>query len=438
MACAADVEQVPDRVLQSGRTDKEKQVVGSILGTRVLRVEDPRFITTGGRYVDDLRIDGDVPFAGAAVVHYVRSAVAHGTITAIDVDEAKSMPGVIAVYTAADLGLEPVPARFNPTVARPLLATDRVRFVGEPIAAIVATTAATAADAADAVIVDYEVLDGYVDPLTAIDGDTLLFETVAGNVVLDSTAMKMPGLTNSDDFFADCEVVVAGHFVNQRMAPCPLEGRSAAAAWIDDRLVVWMSTQHAHGARDFIAQVSGLEASAVRVVTPDVGGGFGAKITPYPEELLLGRLAKELGRPVTWTETRSESMTSLGHGRAQIHDVKIGGTRDGRVTHYQLDIVQESGASAEVGAVLPAVMTRPMASGVYDIANIECRARSVLTNTPPIVAFRGAGRPEATAAIERAIDLFADRAGPRSGRDPPAQPHRSVPRSALHIDRPDL
>ena len=154
--------------------------------------------------------------------------------------------------------------------------------------------------------------------------------------------------------------------------------------------------------------------SAVRVVTPDVGGGFGAKITPIPGGAAARPLAKELGRPVAWTETRSESMTNLGHGRAQIHDVTIGGTEDGRVTHYQLDIVQESGASAEVGAVLPAVMTRPMASGVYDIANIECRARSVLTNTPPIVAFRGAGRPEATAAIERAIDLFAA----ELGRDP--------------------
>ena len=413
-------------------------MVGSILGTRVLRVEDPRFITTGGRYVDDLRIDGDVPFAGAAVVHYVRSAVAHGTITAIDTDEAKSMPGVIAVFTAADLGLEPVPARFNPTVARPLLATDRVRFVGEPIAAIVATTAAAAADAADAVIVDYEVLDGYVDPLTAIDGDTLLFDTVDGNVVLDSTAMKMPGLTSSDDFFADCEVVVTGHFVNQRMAPCPLEGRSAAAAWIDDRLVVWMSTQHAHGARDFIAQVSGLDASAVRVVTPDVGGGFGAKITPYPEELLLGRLAKELGRPVAWTETRSESMTNLGHGRAQIHDVNIGGTEDGRVTHYQLDIVQESRRLRRSRRRAPGGDDPP--DGVGRLRHRQHRVPRPFrahqhTTDRRVPRRRPAGGHGGDRAGHRPVRR---RTGPRSGRDPPAQPHRSVPRSALHVDRPDL
>ena len=171
-------------------------MVGSILGTRVLRVEDPRFITTGGRYVDDLRIDGDVPFTGAAVAHYVRSAVAHGMITAIDTAEARAMPGVIAVFTAADLGLEPVPSRFNPTVARPLLAADRVRYVGEPIAVIVAANAGAAADAADTVVVDYDVLDAYVDPLAALAGDTLLFDAAGSNVVFDSTAMGMPGLSD--------------------------------------------------------------------------------------------------------------------------------------------------------------------------------------------------------------------------------------------------
>ena len=237
------------------------------------------------------------------------------------------MPDVIAVYTAADLALEPLPSRFNPAVARPLLATDRVRFVGEPVAVVVAATAAAAADAADRVIVDYEIRTAYVDPLAAIDGDAL-FDAAGSNVVVDSTAMGMPGFTD-DGFFAGCEVVVSGHFKNQRMAPCPLEPRAAAAAWVDGRLYEWLSTQHAQGARDLIAKVNGLDAAETRVITPDVGGGFGAKITPYPEELLLGRLAKELGRPVAWAETRSESMISLGHGRAQLHDVTIGGTREG-------------------------------------------------------------------------------------------------------------
>ena len=234
-------------------------MVGSILGTRVLRVEDPRFITTGGRYVDDLRIDGEVPFRGAAVAHYVRSAVAHGTITSIDTAEAKAMPDVIAVFTAADLALEPLPSRFNPAVARTLLAADRVRFVGEPVAVVVAATAAAAADAADSIVVDYDIRPAYIDPLAAIDGEAL-FDAAGSNVVVDSTAMGMPGLTD-DGFFADCEVVVSGHFKNQRMAPCPLEPRAAAAAWVDGRLYEWLSTQHAQGARDLIATVNGLDAA---------------------------------------------------------------------------------------------------------------------------------------------------------------------------------
>jgi carbon-monoxide dehydrogenase large subunit len=394
-------------------TDKEKVVAGSILGTRVVRTEDPRFMTTGGRYVDDLRLTGEVPFAGAAVAHYVRSTVAHGVITDIDTAEARSMTGVLAVFTAADLGLEPVPARFNPAVARALLASDRVRYVGEPVAVVVADSPAAAADAADAVVVDYDLLAAYIDPLAALAGDTFLYDSLRSNVIADSTAFGLPGVTG-DDFFAACDVVVSDRFVNQRMAPCPLEPRAAAAAWVDGRLHVLMSTQHAHGAHDRFTKVLGLGRGDVRVVTPDVGGGFGAKITPYQEELLLAVLARQLGRPVAWTETRSESMVSLGHGRGQVHDVTIGGTRDGRVTHYRLDIVQDAGASAEVGAVLGTFMTRPMASGVYDIANIECRARAVVTNTAPVAAFRGAGRPEATAAIERAIDLFAA----ELGRDP--------------------
>jgi carbon-monoxide dehydrogenase large subunit len=370
-------------------------------------------ITDGGRYVDDLRIAGDVPFVGAAVAHYVRSTVAHGVVTAIDTEDAAAMPGVLGVFTAADLSLEPVPSRFNRDVARPLLAVDRVRFVGEPVAVVVAETAAVAADAADAVIVEYDPLPAYTDAVQSMAGDTLLYDAVGSNVVVDSTAMGMPGLSG-DDFFAGCDVVVSGRFVNQRMAPCPLEPRAAGAAWVGGRLHMWMSSQHVQGVREAFASASGVDVEAVRVVTPDVGGAFGAKISAYPEELLLPRLASELGRPVAWTETRSESMITLGHGRGQIQDVTIGGSADGRVTHYRLDILQDCGAFSEIGALLGAVMTRPMASGVYDIANIECRSRAVVTNTTPVVAFRGAGRPEATAAIERAIDLFAA----QLGRDP--------------------
>ncbi len=381
---------------------------GSILGNRVVRKEDPKFLTSGGRYLDDLN---DVPeLAGALHVAYVRSTVAHGTITSIDSSDAAAMPGVVGVFTAADLGLEPVPSPYNPTVSRTLLASDRVRYVGEPVAAVVAETREQAADAADAVIVDYDVLDALVDVEEAATSSTHLYEAAGGNTVFDSTALGLPDLTG-DEWFADCEVTVTGRFVNQRVAPCPLEVRGSAATWIDGRLHQWASTQHAQGIKDVFVAGNGVEADQVRVLTPDVGGGFGAKIGTYPEEILLGVLSKRLDRPVRWQETRSESMVALGHGRAQVQRVTIGGRRDGTVTHYRLHVLQDSGAFADMGSILAPFMTRPMSSGVYAIPNIECRTTSVVTNTTPTVAYRGAGRPEATAAIERAMDLFAGEVG---------------------------
>jgi carbon-monoxide dehydrogenase large subunit len=220
----------------------------------------------------------------------------------------------------------------------------------------------------------------------------------------------MPGVTD-DSFFEGCDVVVRHRVLNQRVAPCPLETRNSAAAWVDGRLYQWLSTQHAQGARDAIKTANGLDDGAVRVITPDVGGGFGAKIGTYPEELLLGRIAKELGTPVRWHENRSESMLALGHGRAQVQHLAIGGTRDGQVLAYRLEVLQDSGAFAEMGTILAPFMTRPMSSGVYAIPKIECTTKSIITNTTPTVAYRGAGRPEATAAIERAMDLFAAEIG---------------------------
>jgi carbon-monoxide dehydrogenase large subunit len=405
-------------------------VPGSILGERVIRKEDPKFLTSGGKYLDDLN---DVPeLAGAAHVVYVRSAVAHGTITSIDTSEAASMPGVLGVYTAADLGLEPTPSPFNPTVARTLLASDKVRYVGEPVVAVVAETRTAATDAAEAVLVDYDVLEALVDPEEALTSSVHLYEAAGGNAVFDSTALGAPDVTG-DEYFADCEVTASGRFVNQRVAPCPLEVRGSAAAWVDDRLYQWVSTQHAQGIKSAYVAGNKLEADKVRVITPDVGGGFGAKIGTYPEEIVLGELAKRVGRPVRWTETRSESMMALGHGRAQVQHVTIGGSRDGKVTHYRLQVIQDAGAFADMGTILAPFMTRPMSSGVYAIPNIECRTTSVVTNTTPTVAYRGAGRPEATAAIERAMDLFAAEIGMdpaevrRKNLIPPfTEPHTTV------------
>jgi carbon-monoxide dehydrogenase large subunit len=343
-------------------------------------------------------------------VAYARATVAHATITSVDTADAKSMPGVLGVFTAADLGLEPVPSPFNPAVSRTLIASDRARFVGDIVAAVVAETREQAADAAAAVIVDYEPLDVQLDPEAAMAGGAALYEGAGGNVVFDSTALGMPDMTG-DEFFADCEITVSETFVNQRVAPCPLEVRSSAAAWVDGRLHQWVSTQHAQGIKDILSAGNGVEADQVRVLTPDVGGGFGAKISVYPDEILLGALARQVDRPVRWHETRSESMVSLGHGRAQVQHITIGGRRDGTVTHYRLHAIQDCGAFAEIGTVLAPFMTRPMSSGVYAIPNIECRTTSVVTNTTPVVAYRGAGRPEATAAIERSMDLFAAEVG---------------------------
>jgi aerobic carbon-monoxide dehydrogenase large subunit len=215
----------------------------------------------------------------------------------------------------------------------------------------------------------------------------------------------------ADDLFEGCDVVVRQRVVNQRVAPCPLEVRSGAARWGEDgRLTQWASNQAPHGAKAAIAGLYGLDADVVRVIAPDVGGGFGAKIGLYAEDLVLPWLARATGRPVRWTETRSESMLGLGHGRAQVQDIAIGGTRDGKVLAYRLEVVQDSGAYPSLGAFLP-FLTRVMLSGTYDIPKVEFSSASVVTNTTPTVAYRGAGRPEATAAIERAMDLFAAEIG---------------------------
>ncbi|MGZ4552843.1 MAG: xanthine dehydrogenase family protein molybdopterin-binding subunit, partial [Mycobacteriaceae bacterium] len=213
------------------------------------------------------------------------------------------------------------------------------------------------------------------------------------------------------DMFDASEVVVRQDIVNQRVAPAPMETRAAAAAWGEDgRVTVWCSNQGAQAARREIAAWLGLDAELVHVITPDVGGGFGAKIGADPEFALVAWLAQHVGRPVRWAETRSENLTGMVHGRAQDQTITIGGSRDGNVTAYSLQIRQDAGAYPRSGAVLP-MLTTMMAPGVYDIAAVHAQARSVVSNTTSVAAFRGAGRPEATAALERAMDLFAAEIG---------------------------
>jgi carbon-monoxide dehydrogenase large subunit len=370
----------------------------SILGNRVLRREDPKFLTVGGTYVADL----DLP--GSVYLTFVRSTVAHAKLEAVDTTEANASPGVIAVYTNDDLGLAPLPPAMiflNQDMTRTPLASDVVRYVGEPIVAIVAETREAAADAAEQVIIDYDPLPTVVDPTEARKDVILLFPELGTN-----TALTLD-FGSDETLFDGCEVVIKRTIVNQRVAPCPLEVRSSAARIADDgRLEYYASTQAPHGVRDTLATALGLPPEQVHVVSPDVGGGFGAKASVYPEEILVAWCAQQVKRPVRWTETRSESMLGLGHGRGQVQQVTMGGSHDGTVSAYRIEVIQDSGAYPAIGAMLP-FMTRTMASGVYKIARAECSSVSVVTNTMSTVAYRGAGRPEATSAIERVIDEFA-------------------------------
>ena len=374
----------------------------SILGNRVLRKEDVKFLTVGGTYVDDVEL------LGAAWVTYVRSPLAHARIERTDVTQARQAPGVVGIFVASDLGL--APARVDTdtipeAMARPFLADGTVRFVGEPVVAVVANSLAEAVDAAELVEVDYEPLVPVVDPADALEDTVLLFPDAGTNVV---TSIDEPG---DGSLFDGCEVVVRQRVVNQRVAPCPMEVRAAAAVvGPDGRLTFYASSQAPFMMRDQLAKALEVDETQIRVISPDVGGGFGAKAEPYPEEVLVGWLARRLSRPVRWTETRSESMLGLGHGRGQIQYVTIGGSRDGKVAAYHLEVVQDSGAYPQIGALLPD-LTKMMLTGTYDIPRAGFFSRSVVTNTTPLTAYRGAGRPEATAAIERSMDLFAAEIG---------------------------
>ncbi len=382
----------------------------SILGNRVPRLEDPELLTIGGRYVDDLA--SEPLLVGAAFVHYVRSTMAHANVT-IDVSGARLAPGVIGVVTGADLfadeGFRTVPPdspMLPKTTVRHWLATERVRYVGEAIVAIVAESTAAAIDAAESVIVEYEPLAVLVDPEVALNDEVLLFPDHGTNTVF--TVARDGDLTEDD--FAECDEVVTLRIINQRVAPCPIEPRAAAATWADGRLHYWCSSQGIHPIRDALMRIYRLDKTQVRGITPHVGGGFGAKATPYPEELLLPYLSRQFGRPLRWVSSRTDDMVNLGHGRAQVQYVRMGGFSDGRIHAYELKVVGDAGAYPRFGAFLP-TLTKLMQTGCYRIAKQAFEAVSVVTNTTPVVAYRGAGRPEAAAALERAVDAFAAKIG---------------------------
>jgi aerobic carbon-monoxide dehydrogenase large subunit len=398
----------------------------SILGTRVLRTEDPRFLTSGGVYTDDVV---DERLAGACHVFFVRSPVAHARIAGIDVSATLSAPGVIAAYTGADLAdLPAIKPGLNKQMSRPILATDKVRFVGEPVAIVVTEQAYQGEDALELVDVDYDLLPAVVDFAEALAGTVLLYDEAGSNVAAtfgDPDALDQ-------HLFDECEVVTTRTILNQRVAPAPMETRAAAAAWGEDaRVTAWIPNQGAQGTQGGLARLLGLEPEQVHIITPDVGGAFGAKFGADPEHAMVAWVARQLGRPARWTETRYENLVAMTHGRAQLQTVTIGGKRDGTVLAYRLEVVQDSGAHVRVGALLPS-LTLLMTSGPYAIPRAESVATSIVTSTTPVGAYRGAGRPEASAALERAIDLFATEIGMdpadvrrRNLLPPFTEPHRT-------------
>ena len=371
----------------------------SLIGARVLRKEDPNLITGRGQFVDDL-----AP-AGMVVMVFVTSTEPHSRIVGIDTSEALALPGVLAVWTAADLdGLPPLGL---PGLGRPLLATDVVRFVGEPVAVVVAEDKYLAADAAGLVLVDYESLPAAASLTAALaDGAPALHEVLGGNTVFEQPF--------DDDLaveFAAAPHTASLHIVNNRCAAVPIEPNACLADWGPSGLTLWATFQAPHHLRNTVATYFGIPQDTTRVVTPDVGGGFGAKINFVPEYFLACALSRLLARPVKYTQTRSECQLLMYHGRAQEQDVDVAFDGDGKLLALRVRVTQDQGAYPDpTGMGLP-VLTTAMSAGCYKIPKVAVSWRNVVTNTTPVAAYRGAGRPEASYLIERIIDIVADQTG---------------------------
>ncbi|MEU6647149.1 xanthine dehydrogenase family protein molybdopterin-binding subunit [Saccharomonospora sp. NPDC046836] len=375
---------------------------GSLLGTEVRRVEDPELLRGQGSYVDNLTIEDTLHLA------FVRSPFAHAEITGIDLSEAVKADGVVAVYTAADLDLPPVQQfmEVNPQCERPPLAIGRVRFVGDPVAVVVAETAAAAADAVELVDVDYEPLPAVVDMEEAVEPDApLQFPDLGSNIAAGERDAV------GSEILADADVVVRARIENQRVAVVPLEGNAIAVVPggqdADHDLTVYVSTQAPHALRAGAAKAFDLPRERVRVIAPHVGGAFGGKFGLAAEHEVAIGVARALSRPVKWVESRSENLQAMPHSRAQVQYAELGLKSDGTITGLHCRVIGDCGAYAGFGGGFALGPTRVMAQGVYRIPKISFAGIAALTNTTPTGAFRGAGRPEAAAMLERMMDLAA-------------------------------
>ena len=377
---------------------------GSILGNAVHRLEDPTLLTGEGKYFDDL-VETDMLH-----VALVRSAVAHGDLVSVDVSDAESMPGVVAVYHSGgdDLGLPPMqgfammPEVFN----QPVFAVGKVRFVGDVVAAVVAESAAQASDAAEAVIVDADPLPVIIHPPDGLKEDApLLFPDHGSNICFVSEFGKEGG-----DPTEGADHVTEISMVSQRVAGVPMENNGVLAVPEDGGVTMWVTHQAPHSVHAGYAPALGLEPDKLRVVCPWVGGGFGPKSSAYVEHLIAAKAALALGKPVKWAEARSENMVSLDHGRDFVMTARLGVGNDGKIVGLDAEVVAAAGAYPAIGAILP-MLTQMMIVGVYDVPKVRFDAKTVLTNNTPVGAYRGAGRPEATQLIERVLDAAAREIG---------------------------
>ena len=378
------------------------------IGTRTPRKEDPKLIQGRGTFTDDVTLPAMV------YVSLVRSPHAHARIRRIDAAAARKEPGVVTVVTGKDAeatGVLPVfitVPGLNGTKHMPL-ATDKARYAGDAIAAVVADTRQAAKRAADLVTVDYEPLPVIVDATKALEpGAPILHEELGTNLVF--TYPVKGG--DIDKAFRDAEATVKLRIVNQRLIPNAMEPRSVVAKFEAGELTVWTSTQIPHFVQLILSVNLGLSQNKVRVIAPEVGGGFGSKLQVYAEELLIAHLAKTLGRPVKWTEDRREGYLATIHGRDLVEDVELAAKRDGTVLGVRIRTVANMGAYLQAFAPgIPTILHAFIIPGAYRIPAFDCEVRGAYTNTTPVDAYRGAGRPEATFAIERGMDRLADEIG---------------------------
>jgi carbon-monoxide dehydrogenase large subunit len=374
------------------------------VGQRLKRTEDPRLIKGLAHYVDDVRLPDTLH------VVFVRSIYAHARLAGIDVSEAKRVPGVVAVYTGKDIGkVGPVPcAAALPDLKVPdyrVLATDKALFVGHPIAAVVATDRYAARDAADLVSVDYEELQPVVDVEAAAAGGTVIHEKFGDNVAYTLTS----GEGDIEAALKSADRIVTQRMVHQRLAPIAMEPRGVLARYFpgEEELTVWSSTQIPHLLRTQLALMIGIPENKLRVITPEVGGGFGSKLNVYAEEALLGWISIQLCKPVKWIETRRENVQATIHGRAQVGTVEVGCKNDGTLTGLRYNVVADLGAYHQLLTPAIPTLTGLMLSGAYRIPAIQMNVTGVFTNKMSTDAYRGAGRPEATYVVERAMDIVA-------------------------------